>query len=188
MKPAVTLGFLMFAVLYGIADQTNVHCDATCTALSQEYRVAFEHTTFWGSKAFVAHAAISSNEIASIKDFFLMGKTTPGEALTWFGQQSLPVATHAYHGCVKGYTYTSFMHKVDADSWLVFLFSGNTDGLQPFLRGERLSSVYLVRKEKQRRWIEEIVSANTNHNATLFRDGMNEGLLKDVDVKIETDL
>jgi len=189
MKTSITLFLLLAAVSNVSAGQTNSTSDAKCSDLRDEHRRAFEGTKYWGKKAFVSHPGLSSNEIASIKGFFLIGKTTPDEAFTWFRQQNLPVATNSYHGCVRGYTHTSFMRKVDADSWLLFLFSGNADGLEPFIRGERLRDVCLERKEKRRRWLEHIVSANTNYNEALFENGLpNEELLKDVDVKIETDL
>jgi hypothetical protein len=52
-----------------------------------------------------------------------------------------------------------------------------------------LHSVYLLRKERQRRWIEDVFPTEAHYNESLFKDGHpNEELPMDVDVKIETDI
>lgn len=189
MKTAITLALLLTAVLNGIARETNVDFDVRCAALSSEEQGAFQSTKFWGRKAFVSHPGLSSNEIATIKGVFLIGKTTPDEAYTWFRKQDMAVATNSYQGCVSGNQYTSFMRKIDADSWLVFFFGGSSNGLAQFLRGERLHSVYLLRKEGKRRWIEDVFPIEARYHESLFKDGHpHEELPMDVDVTVETDL
>ncbi len=189
MKTSITLTLLLVTVLKGAAGQTNAIFDVTCAALSHEQKSVFADTKFWGRKVFVSHPVLSSNEIATIKEFFLIDKTTPDEAFTLFRQQNMAVATNSYQGCVRGNQYTSFMRKIDADSWLVFFFGGSSNGLAQFLRGERLHSVYLLRKEGERRWIEDIYPIEARYNESLFKDGHPHDELPMVeDVKVETDL
>ena len=190
MKTAITIALMLTTFLTGIAGQSNENYNATCAALSHEHKGAFEHTKFWGKKAFVSHQGILSNEVAAIKAVFHLDKTTPDEARAWFSKNNIPVGSNSYQGCVKGYHYSSFMRKIDADSWLVFSFSGSSNGLGEFLRGERLGSIYLVRKEKQRRWIEDIVPTDAYYNGLLFKNNHpNLELMKvGADVEVETNL
>lgn len=189
MKTAITLALLLAAVLNGIARETNVDFEVRCAALSNEEQGAFLSTKFWGRRAFVSHPRLPSNEVATIKGLFLIGKTTPDEAFTWFRQQDMAVATNSYHGCVRGNQYTSFMRKIDADSWLVFFFGGSSNGLAQFLRGERLHSVYLLRKEGEKRWIEDIFPIEVRYNESLFKEGHPQDKAPtDVDIKVETNL
>lgn len=125
-----------------------------CAQASVEYTNAFKGTRYRDRIVFVSNPQISSEYLQSLKVFYQKNITHIDDAKAWFKTNGIPVAYESYNGCVitngKRSKFSCLAQKIDATTWLIFLFGGYVSP------EDRFNEAYLIRKNGQNeRWIED---------------------------------